>query len=227
MFRNIFHKLHSGLWENEKKKQEVISNVSPLPHPIDILVVADTHGCVNLEEFRAYFTSCGNVDICLFLGDHTDADVGKILSCINSNIPCIGLLGNHDYRICIDGETKTYLTKYHISDLNGVTFEWKGIVLVGMEGSYRYKSEDFPSFTQEESEVFCDALPKADIFVTHDAPFSSTENLSHQGLLGITNYVKEKQPSYHLHGHLHDAYRRNVNSTIEISTYMYWKHHLE
>lgn len=199
-----------------------------LPHPLNILVIADTHNCLSQQDFRDYYeVNCEDTDICVFLGDHTDYDVEKVLYILNDTVPVVGLLGNHDYQTVRYGKTVNYLENYHVQNLNGKTFEVNGVVLTGIEGSYQYKNSDFPSFTQEESRVFCQNLPKADILLSHDRYFVETRNISHQGLIGISEYITHNNPAYHIHGHLHEPYQKRLpNGTNEISAYMYQKYHL-
>lgn len=47
-------------------------------------------------------------------------------------------------------------------------------------------------------------------------------NPVYQGLFGITYYLFKNKVPYHIHGHIHNPYRKELlNGTKEISIYMY------
>ena len=63
-----------------------------------------------------------------------------------------------------------------------------------------------------------------DILVSHDNRFDSTMigNPAHQGLFGITYYLYKNHVPYHIHGHIHNPYRKKLlNGTEEISSFGY------
>ena len=149
------------------------------------------------------------------VGDHYNRDIEIILKYIDKN-KLYGLLGNHDY---------DYLSDYGINNLNGKVIYINGISILGMQGSFKYKSVDFPSFTEEESIKFFEDKECVDILISHDRkldPSKVNRDPAHQGLIGITNYLYEKKVPIHIHGHIHDNYEQlMLNGTKEISVFGY------
>ena len=100
---------------------------------------------------------------------------------------------------------------------------------MGMQGSFRYKPSKFPSFSQKESIEFLSDREAVDILVSHDMGFSSESinDPAHQGLFGITYYLYKNKVPYHIHGHIHNPYQKNLlNGTKEISAFQYQMFHL-
>ena len=141
-------------------------------------------------------------------------DISVVLKYVDKD-KTYGLLGNHDY---------SYLSEFNIKNLNGNVININGTTILGIEGSFKYKPAKFPSFTQRESIMFLNEKPGVDILVSHDNSLDSSmsNNPAHQGLFGITYYLFKNNVSYHIHGHLHNPYRKELlNGTKEISTSMY------
>ena len=181
---------------------------------IKIIVISDTHNCLNENEFKQFIELHKEFDICLLLGDHQPKDISIILKYIGKN-KIYGLLGNHDYN---------YLEEFNINNLNGKIINVNGTTLLGIQGSFKYKPSNFPSFTQEESIFFLNDKPSVGILVRHDNRFDSkmNNNPAHQGLFGITYYLFKNRTPYHIHGHVHNTYvKEMINGTKEISVYMY------
>lgn len=181
---------------------------------IKMIIISDTHNCLNEEEFRNFIECHKHYDICVLLGDHNSNDISIILKYIDKK-KIYGLLGNHDY---------DYLSNYDIFNLNGKVININGTTFLGIQGSFKYKPASFPSFTQQESILFLDNQPKVDILLSHDNRFDSSmeRNPAHQGLFGITYYLFKNKIPYHIHGHIHNSYKKEmINGTKEISVYMY------
>lgn len=180
-----------------------------------MLTIADTHGYLNLdnkeEELRKYKNS--NYDLCCLLGDITYSDIEAILKYVPKD-KIVGILGNHD--------GFDLLSHYGIKDINGKLININGIRLAGMQGSYRYKTENFPSFTQKESIEFADKLPTADILLSHSGPYYKyNKNVVHNGLQGITYYLYKNHVPYNIHGHLHiNENKTLLNGTNDISVFV-------
>ena len=159
------------------------------------------------EEEKLYkiFGDCDNfnneIEMIIVSDTHNNLDYNKFKDFVskhNDYDVCI-LLGNHDY---------DYLEKYNIKNLNGELVNIKGISILGIEGSFKYKDEMFPSFTQKESVLFLMNKPKVDILLSHDKRFDISNNNSHQGLFGITYYLYKNRIPYHIHGHIHNSYQK-------------------
>ena len=153
-------------------------------------------------------------DICIMLGDHYNRDIDIILRYVDKS-KIYGIKGNHDF---------DYLSDYSIPNINGQIIEINGVKILGMEGSFKYKPVDFPSFTQEDSITFLEDKTKVDILVTHDKKFDyeKLKDPAHQGLIGITNYIFKNNISVHIHGHIHEPYmKKMINGTTEYSVFGY------
>ena len=148
------------------------------------------------------------------LGDHYNRDIDIIIKHIDKD-KLYGIMGNHDY---------DYLSDYEIPNINGKVIEINNNKLLGMEGSFKYKPINFPSFTHEESILFLDDKEKVDILITHDQKFDPKrkKDPAHQCLIGITNYIYKKQIPIHIHGHIHEVYNKTLpNGTLEYSVFGY------
>lgn len=182
---------------------------------IKLLIIADTHGTLNENKFKEFMTNNQEYDACIMLGDHYDKDINIILNYVDKN-KLYGILGNHDYN---------YLENYNIRNINGEVLTINGISILGMEGSFRYKPVKFPSFSQEESITFFQNKIGVDVLISHDTKFDLNKcnrDPAHQGLIGITNYLYEKNVPVHIHGHIHENYdNKLLNDTVEHSVFGY------
>jgi predicted phosphodiesterase len=181
---------------------------------IKLLIIADTHNTLDEEEFKSYISTHNNYDVCLLLGDFGYRDLPIILNYVDKN-KIYALLGNHDH---------DYIKEYNLNNLNGNIIDINGIKLLGIQGSFKYKPVDFPSFSQKGSIDFLNDKEAVDILVSHDARFNSNSERdpAHQGLFGITYYLFKNKVPYHIHGHIHDPYKTTmINGTKEISVLDY------
>jgi len=200
---------------DEQELYQLYGNCDVFNKNISLIIISDTHGRLREEEFIDFLKNT-SYDLCIMLGDHHDNDIQIIKKHID-NTKLVGLLGNHDYN---------YLNNYNIPDINGKIVTVNGVTILGMQGSYKYKPVDFPSFTQEESILFLENMPKVDILVSHDRKFDPNNqmNNAHQGLKGITRYIYKNKIPYHIHGHIHEDYEDTmINGTKEISVFGYRK----
>lgn len=198
----------------EDKLLNMCGKVNEYNKNIKMIVISDTHNSLIEEEFKKFMYEHNDYDVCLLLGDHNFNDITIILKYIDKD-KIYGLLGNHDH---------SYLDEFNIRNLNGNIININGTTILGIEGSFKYKPVKFPSFTQRDSIIFLNDIPSVDILVSHDGGFDSkmVNNPAHQGLFGITYYLFKNKVPYHIHGHLHNSYRKELlNGTKEISTYMY------
>lgn len=220
MFYNLFDKIFkSNLNSNiysvhyEKRLYKKYGDCSEINNDIDLLIISDTHGSLKEEEFKEYLLG-KHYDLCIMLGDHYTRDIDIILKYVDKT-KTYGILGNHDYN---------YLKEYNIENLNGKIIECNGLKLLGIEGSFKYKPVDFPSFTQEESIDFLEEQENVDILLSHDKKFDPEriKDSAHQELIGITNYIYKKNVPIHIHGHIHENYEKTlINNTKEYSVFGY------
>lgn len=181
---------------------------------IKLLILSDTHNTLNEEKFKLFVSNHSDYDACLLLGDFGNRDLPIILKYVNNN-KIYALLGNHDY---------DYISEYNLNNLNGKIININGVKLLGIEGSFKYKPSNFPSFSQKDSIDFLNNKEEVDILVSHDTKFNSDKERdpAHQGLFGITYYLFKNRVPYHIHGHIHEPYRSKIiNGTEEISVFNY------
>lgn len=184
-----------------------------------LLCCADLHNSFDLTHFETQ-TYDKEPDIIVTLGDISVQDLRIIKrTADNLGIPAIGVCGNHDE---VDA-----LVKAGIEDLHGRNANIKGVSFAGMGGSLRYKPNDNMFLSQRESIEVAVALPKADVLITHDKPYtgwfvdtkSQFAKDPHAGLVGITKYIRKNKPEYHLYGHLHTRMTEEKNGTTSICVY--------
>lgn len=188
-------------------------NANKINKSIKLLVIADTHGDLTLsKDLQKKLLSIKDFDLCCILGDIHDKDYKFILDNI-SNEHIVALLGNHD-RFGLVSEKG-------LTDLNGRIIEVNGLKIGGIQGSYKYKPENFPSFTHDESINFMESMPYVDILLSHDKPFTfDYHDPAHDGLKGITKYLYDKKIPLVVHGHIHKSYKDKLkNGTIVKGVY--------
>lgn len=180
---------------------------------ISLLIISDTHGTLDEDNFINYIKSI-KYDACIMLGDHYNRDIEIIIRNVDKS-KLYGIKGNHDY---------DYLSDYDIPNINGRIININGSKILGMEGSFKYKPVDFPSFTQEESIEFLLEKEKVDVLISHDKKFdyNKIKDPAHQGLIGITDYLFKNKIPIHIHGHIHEPYKKQmINGTMEYSVFGY------
>ena len=184
-----------------------------------LLCCADFHNAFDLTGFGAKAKGYAP-DVIVTLGDISVQDLRVIKRTADAlGIPAIGVCGNHDE---VDA-----LVKAGIEDLHGRNANIKGVSFAGMGGSLRYKPSDNMFLSQRESIEVAVALPKADVFITHDKPYtgwfvdtkSQFAKDPHAGLVGITKYIRKNKPEYHLSGHLHTRMTEEKHDTTSICVY--------
>lgn len=182
-------------------------------YPLKLLLFADRSPYGNEISAVREVLQKDNIDIVIMLGDHHDHDI-EIIREYNSNIKIIGVLGNHD--------GFDFLERNGVEDINGRVYEANGVRIAGMQGSFKYKDVDYPSFTQEQSRTFAGNIGPANIFITHDSPrgYHEHKDDAHVGLEGISEYILKNDPIINIHGHQHDDLISIMeNGTIIIGIY--------
>ena len=218
---------------------------------MNILTVADCHGYLNYDILKNHLDLAKNLtddifDIIIFLGDNTSNDIRIIIQYMkekNLNVPCIGILGNHDSNKVLE-ENNIENIHLKIKIINNIKFG-------GFEGSIIYKNYGSISYTHQESFELLDYFPECDVFISHSNPQfwkykkeEIKENLFeyiirkinnkpkpytfvqqplqsdvHSGLIGIGEYINQKKPKYVFHGHIHTNKIYKINDTKIFSCY--------
>ncbi len=151
------------------------------------------------------------------------ADYGLIISCGDlsrhyleflvtmARCPLVYVRGNHDDKlmteppegcVCVDGEA----------------VKINGLRILGLGGSYRYRSGE-NMYTEAEMErrirklrLKIRRMGGVDIIVTH-AParhINDFDSMSHRGFECFTGLLDKYEPKYFVHGHIHKNYGVNI-----------------
>lgn len=195
--------------------QKEHTKVCPVRFGLRLLLISDTHGYLALDRYRLpeFLDTVGEFDLCILLGDLHPAEMPVILDCIPKE-KIVGIRGNHD--------SFSIYSDYGVRDISGQVFTYRGVRFAGIDGSFRYKDEEFPSHTQYESLVLARALPEADVLLSHDVMLQDCFGGSaHAGLIGIAWYIYKNRVQWHFHGHIHIPYEHTYpNGTREKSVYL-------
>lgn len=126
-----------------------------------------------------------------------------------ANVPVLYVHGNHD-------------TKYERIPPEGciciedTIFEYKGIRILGLGGSMRYKPGEH-QYTEREMQKRVRKLRFKlwrsggfDILVTHAPAYQLNDgmDLPHQGFQAFLSLMEKYKPKFFLHGHVHISYGR-------------------
>lgn len=164
------------------------------------LCVADTHGFLPQECLEVG----RRPDALLLLGDLEHA-ISKVLDRF-PGVPAFGVAGNHDSDEPFAGTPAI--------DLHGRAVSWNGLVVAGLGGCLRYKpgSSRWLFWEREYAEILV-RMPRADLFLSHCAPFGCWPEPprtvddgfynAHGGSKALRDYIICKQPGLVLHGHLY------------------------
>ena len=166
------------------------------------LIIADTHGTLTVLE-----APDDSVDVCFLLGDISDNDMRIIKDVVK--VPIYGILGNHD--------PYERLEKVNVQNIHAKTIEVNGLKIAGFQGSCRYKSGNYPMYTDEESVEIARTMKPADVLLSHDGPKMNSESKpdAHSGLSGITEYLQMNNVPLNIHGHNHeDSYEKFGNAQV-------------
>ena len=162
---------------------------------INILLFSDTHNSLSYNSSQLEQIKAMNYDVCLLLGDHSLDDIQEILKVIPKE-KIYGIRGNHD-----KFDDLTYCS---IENIHGKIIEINNVRIGAIQGSIKYKETTAPLYTQEDSLEIAKKLDNIDILISHDTFFSyESEEISHDGLKGITEAIYRNHTPIHIHGHLH------------------------
>lgn len=153
------------------------------------LVIADRNPNIDLSAKAEE----EQVDLIISLGDF---ERSMVLSLQRTQIPKIGVYGNHDA-----GE---YMQEIGMLDLHMHTWDFGGYRFGGFQGCVRYKSNPYAIMcTQEEANRLFTYFPPVDIFITHCPPrgINDEEEVAHQGWDALRAYLDKNHPKVLFHGH--------------------------
>lgn len=179
---------------------------------VKLLVIADRPP---IEDSKQVVEQ-NQVDLVVTLGDLDGASLASLKEI--TNIPKIGVYGNH----C----SGNYFEGVGINNMHMMTWQYKGVIFGGFQGSLRYKKDPLAiMYTQDEAEHLFTHFPYVDVLLTHSPPLGIHDEPNdpvHQGLSAIRNYVDKHQPKYVLHGHVYvspDVLRTKHGDTEVVFVY--------
>ena len=181
----------------------------------NILCLADLHYPKRIDIQK--ICSLSSIDMVFWLGDIDNFALEEIRYHYKDAFH-IGILGNHDINQSLE--------RYGIFDIDKKYIKKNEISIVGLKGSIYYKDTDseqnYPSYTQGQSLIYSETLPRADIILSHTCPYGihETNHYSHRGLFGLRNYIDKHCSKYNIHGHQHTDKKTILeNETIVIRIY--------
>ena len=184
------------------------NGIKPFNKDISLLNISDTHGDLALNKEMQKKINNINYDLCCILGDIHDYDYKIILEKIPKE-KIVVILGNHD--------RFSLLKEYGLDDFNGKVIDVNGIKIGAIQGSFKYKEENFPSFTYEESINFLQMMPDVDILLSHDKPLTfDYRNPVHDGLKWITKFLYDRKVPINIHGHIHKSYLDELKNGTQV-----------
>ena len=172
-----------------------------------ILFLSDEESVAYWDYFQK--EAFADIDLIVSCGD-LKAEYLSFLATMTS-LPVLYVRGNHDDKydsmppegcICIEDDI----------------YEYQGIRLLGLGGSYRYK-EGKNQYTDGEMKkrvrrLFIKLFMKKgfDILVAHAPAYgiNDTKDRSHRGFETFVDLIKKYEPRYFVHGHVHMNYGRSI-----------------
>jgi hypothetical protein len=154
----------------------------------------------------------GGVDMALSCGDLPYSYLEYIATMLS--VPCLYVHGNHDGPEYLhDGRTLTEPGGW--DNVDGRTVEAQGLLVGGLEGSFRYKPNAPYQYTEYEMALkILHMVPRLfwnrvhhgrylDILITHSPSFGihDGDDLAHRGFKAFLWFMARFCPRYLLHGH--------------------------
>lgn len=153
----------------------------------------------------------GNPDLVILLGDIYYRDALELDQ--KYNCPKIGVYGNHD--------SQEEWSETSIKVIHEEIYEYCGVTFSGFGGCPKYNSKP-NQFTDSQCREFMSNLDKVDVFLSHSNPnydLTLPDWDPHRGFSSFNTYIKEKQPNFFLHGHIHNPFTLEVGKTKIYSVY--------
>lgn len=179
-----------------------------------VLVIADDYD-PETETPLAEMVSRHHLDAIITAGDLSQPALAGIDTL---DVPAMGVYGNH-----CDG---AYLATLGVTDLHLNRLQLQGISFVGLQGCVRYKEGcDDILYTQDEYRTLVDALPPADVLVTHCPPrgINDHADTAHVGIDALRGWMTTTAPAMIIHGHTYPQRPVTEHHVIRIE-YVYGAH---
>jgi len=162
-----------------------------------------------------------DIDLIISCGDLPTSYLEYITTIISA--PLYYVRGNHD--------TEYFDNPPGGTDLHRKVVNYKGLTLVGLEGSIQYNRGRI-QYTQTEMRAMVLKMAPhlryrrwryghgVDIFVAHSPAWGihDAEDLPHRGFKSFLSFLQWYRPRYMLHGHVHTWDRRKTTETQHLDT---------
>lgn len=165
----------------------------------------------------------GSVDLVLGCGDLPYEYLDYVATGLGA--PLRAVHGNHDVPLEMV-EDKAIPVWWEGIDLHGRVVSLNGLLVGGLEGSFRYNRGPFQSTEGQMWLAILGMLPRLianrlrhgrflDVLVTHAPPrgIHDLPDRAHRGFVAFRTFLRLFQPRYHLHGHSHVYDARTVITT--------------
>lgn len=156
-----------------------------------VLVIADLDPMLGVS-MREYVET-HRIDAVITAGDLRGFHLKGIR---DAGVPAAGVYGNHCDR--------RYLEQLGMQNLHLRRLRIGSVSFTGLEGCVRYKPDpDAALYTQSEYAELVEALPAADVLVTHCPPrgVNDNEDPAHVGIEALVEWVEAARPAVLIHGH--------------------------
>lgn len=199
-------------------------------------ILAVTDKVVEVIYSPSVVEKFGDVDMILSCGDLPYYYLEYIVSMLN--VPLLYVHGNHDAPVEYTWSDQQLRGPGGGINLHGRLVREKGLSVVGLEGSIRYKPEGGYQYT--ESQMWGQALKLAptlalhrlmtgrplDILLTHTPPYGihNGRDYTHVGFRSFLWLMRRFKPRYLIHGHCHvynplEVTRTQYEETTVINVY--------
>ncbi|WP_044974090.1 metallophosphoesterase family protein [Ruminococcus sp. HUN007] len=187
-------------------RRKQIKDDNPDKNPVNILVIADEQVQSFYSDYEEKHRVFDGIDLIISCGDLSPHYLSFIADAAHCNVLYVN--GNHH---CDKDEE-------HLGclSIDGTLSVHKGIRILGLGGSMKYKDCGAPAMYTEEEMVkrvkkLRNTIKKAggfDILVTHSPAFGINDgtDLPHTGFKVFNELLEEYKPKYFLHGHIHNNY---------------------
>ena len=188
-----------------------------------ILVISDK--IVDHLQSSSITERLKDIDFIISCGDLPSSYLEYIVTMLNK--PLFYVLGNHDKsKVYDESGLKSNIPEGCIN-LNQKIINYRGIILMGLEGSMNYNQGEHQYTDSQMSWKINLLKPKLylnkifkkkylDILVTHAPPYKihDQEDKCHRGFKSFNSFIKIFKPKYLIHGHVHEYLTNNSNSWI-------------
>jgi Icc-related predicted phosphoesterase len=173
-----------------------------IPFPSNVFVIADYQNYHFSEKIKY------NIDFVLSCGDVEFQILEEIYERFKK--PIFAVKGNHD-------QAKSF-PKF-VTDVHFNVAQHRNWFIGGWQGVPSYKSTGHYEWDDMGATKQLSNFPYVDIFICHAPVYKLTdkEDYAHTGSEAILKYIKDKQPKYVYHGHVHSEMGTMIGKTAVVS----------